>query len=800
MLKNYLKVALRNLGKNRGYAAINILGLAMGLMVSILVFLYVIDETSYEKHITDYQDIYRIGIKANMMGQSLDAPISCSPMAQSLRTDFADVVTATRMQPVRQEIMLRHEDNKIYIQKGARADSIFFQVFDYEFVHGDPKTALKEDNAMVMTEETARKFFGDENPMGKLVNYDDRKDYIIRGVIKEHQGNSHFQIDFFIAENEIMPFWISNNHYTYAKLHKGVDPDEFKTVMSDKFLTYISPNVEQYLKITIEEFLAQGNTFEYDMQPIASIHLHSHRDWEIQQNGNVVYIYVFIAIALLVLLIAGINFMNLSTARSAKRAKEVGIRKVSGASRSMLISQFLMESVIQSIIALFLAFIMVELFLPGFNNVMDTNLSLFNDHFWITLGFALTITILYGLFSGSYPAFFLSAFQPVTVLKGDMSKTKGGSLFRKSLVVVQFTASIILIIGMVIIFQQISFMHTKNLGFSGDQVLVVPIQTDKVTENFRTYKKEFEKIPNVLNVSRAAFYPGDAPNNTMFEFEGREEQIPMWNMNVDYDFFETLNLELVEGRMFDRELDHDTIPAFILNETALEKFNIQNPLEQRLAGFFGPDQRRYGKVVGIVKDFHIEGFNQPIKPMVLVLSNNLWFASFKIAPENMNETIASIETQWNEIEPSHPFRYTFLDESFGALFKQQENFGKMFLYLTILAIIISCMGLYGLASYTAEQRTKEIGIRKVLGASVPQLMNMLTRDFIKLVLIANIFAWPITLLLAREWLSNFSYQIDLPFMPFLLASIAAVVIALVTVSYQAYMAATSDPVRALKYE
>ena len=385
MLKNYIKVALRNLRKNRSYAFINILGLAMGLMVSILVFLYVIDETSYEKHITDYQDIYRMGINASLMGQSINAPVSCNPMAEALRTDFAEVVTAGRFKPVGQEIMLKHEENKIYIQSGARADSVFLQIMDYEFVHGDAKTALVEDNAMVMTEETARKFFGDENPMGKIVNYDNRRDYIVRGVIKEHQGNSHFQVDFFIAENQIEPVWISNNYYTYVKLQKGVDPEKFRETMSEKFMTYIAPQVEQFLKMTIEQFFEQNNSFEYDLQPLADIHLHSHRDWEIQQNGNVIYIYVFIVIALLVLLIAGINFMNLSTARSAKRAKEVGIRKVSGASRGMLISQFLMESVIQSVIALFLAFIMVELFLPGFNNVMDTNLSLFNNHF---LGYA----------------------------------------------------------------------------------------------------------------------------------------------------------------------------------------------------------------------------------------------------------------------------------------------------------------------------------------------------------------------------------------------------------------------------
>ncbi|MFT7604364.1 MAG: putative ABC transport system permease protein, partial [Saprospiraceae bacterium] len=578
MFKNYLKVALRNLNKNKSYTAINILGLALGLMVSIMVFMYVNAETSYEKHIADYKQIYRMGIKANMMGQSIDAPVSCSPMAQSLRTEFSDVITATRSKSIKQEIMLKHEEVKIYIENGVEADSAFFKVFDYKFVHGDPNTALKEDNAIVLTETTARKFFGNENPMDKIITYDNRRDCIVRGVVEAPKGNSHFQYNFFVSSNDIEPLWVNNNFYTYAKLRKGVDPDEFKEVMSKQFLTYIAPQIEQFLKMTLEEFFANNNSFDYDLHPIQSIHLHSHRDWEIQQNGNIIYIYVFIAIAFLVLLIAGINFMNLSTARSAKRAKEVGVRKVSGATQGMLIAQFLMESVIQSFIALFLAFILVELFLPGFNNIMETNLSLFNDQFLLTSGFALAITLVYGLFSGSYPAFFLSSFEPVTVLKGDMTKTKSGSFFRKSLVVVQFSASIILIIGMAIIFKQISFMHTKNLGFKGGQVLVVPIQTDKVAENFRTYKKEFLKHPNIVNVSRSSYLPGDTPNQNMFQMEGSQEQLPLWNLEVDYDFFETLNLEMAEGRGLSRDLDKDTIPTYIINETAIKNFNLENPI------------------------------------------------------------------------------------------------------------------------------------------------------------------------------------------------------------------------------
>lgn len=801
MFKNYLKVAFRTLNKNRVYALINILGLALGLTVTILVFMFVKDETSYEKHWSGYERVYRTGIKGDLMGQKMDAPVSPSPMANALRTEFSDVETATRIQAGRQEILMRHEQTKVYIQNLVSADSTFFKVFDYEFVHGDPNTALTENNALVLTEESARKLFGDKNAMGEIVNYDNRRDLIVKGIVKEPRGHSHFQFDMFTANNNIQNIWMSNNFNTYVKLKEGANVDDFEVEMKANFMKKIEPDVERFLKITVEEFLKQGNSYDYQIQPLQRIHLHSHKQWEIRQNGNIMYIYVFVGIALLVILIAGINFMNLSTARSGKRAKEVGVRKVTGASRKMLIVQFLTESVIQSFIALFLAFILVELFLPGFNNIMETNLYLVNDYFGQTVLFSLLVTLFYGLFAGSYPAFFLSGFQPASVLKGDFTKTKGGALLRKALVVTQFTASTILIIGMIIIFNQISFLHNKDIGFKGDQVIVVPIQTDQMTENFRNYNNIFLKNSNVISVSRASYFPGDTPNQNMYTLEGSEEQYPLWNMEVDYDLFKTLDIKLLEGRLFDREKESDSIPYFILNESAVKNLNIENAIGRRMGTFINQQgDKRYGNIIGIVKDFHIEGFNQPIRPMVMTVSNQVWFASFKIAANDMSETIAFIEEEWNKLEPTHPFRYSYLDQKFGALLRQQENFGTMFLFLTILAIIISAMGLYGLASYTAEQRTKEIGIRKVLGSSVGQIMNMLTKDFMKLVLISNVFAWPITYLLAKDWLSNFSYQIDMPILPFIFATLLALIIALITVSSQAYQAANSDPVDALKYE
>ena len=801
MLKNYFKVAFRNLNRNRAYAFINILGLGLGLTITILVFMFVKDETSYDKHWSGSDRMYRTGIKADMMGQKMDGPTSPSPMAQEFRTEFNEVEAATRFQPKTQEIMIRHEQTKVYVQKGVTADSTFFNVFDYEFVHGDRKMALNEPNAIVLTEETALKLFGDKNAMGEVVNYDNRQDYIVKGIVKEPKGHSHFNFDMFMADNNIQNIWTNNNFYTYFKLKEGVELASFEEKMKVNFMKKIEPEVEAFLKVNLEEFLKQGNSFEYQLQPIQSIHLHSHKDYEIEQNGNIIYIYVFIGIAILVIIIAGINFMNLSTARSGKRAKEVGVRKVSGASRKMLIVQFLTESIIQSSLALFLAYILVELFLPGFNNVMDTDLYLFNDHLGQTVLFSFLVAVFYGLFAGSYPAFFLSSFKPVAVLKGDLTKTKGGAMLRKSLVVTQFVASIILIIGMIIIFQQISYLHNKDIGFKGEQVLIVPIQTDQMQQNFRNYKSIFLKNSNVLDVSRASYFPGDNPWQTMYVLEGTEEQLPIWNMNVDFDFFKTLDIKLVEGRVFDIEKDNDSIPTYILNETAVRNFNIENAVGKRMGTFIDREGNLgYGEIVGVVKDFHIEGFNQSIRPMILAVNNNVWFTAFKIAPDNMTATIDYIEAEWNKLEPSHPFRYRFLDDKFGALMKQQENFGSMFLYLTILAIIISSMGLYGLASYTAEQRTKEIGVRKVLGASVGQIMNMLNRDFMKLVLVANIFAWPLSYLLAKNWLSNFSYQIDMPLLPFVFATLVALIIALITVSTQSYLAANSDPVDALKYE
>lgn len=799
MFKNYLKVAFRSLNKNRTYAIINILGLALGLAVTILVFMFIKDETSYEKHWNGYERVYRMGIKANMMGQVMDAPVSPSPMANAFRTEFTDVETATRINPVSQEIMVRYNQTKIYIQKAAYADSTFFKVFDYEFTLGNPKTALIDENSMVLTEETATKLFGEENPIGKVVRYDDRRDYIVKAVIKEPKGHAHFQFDMFVSRNTIRNVWMSNNNKTYVKLKEGADIVSFTAEMRRNFMKKIEPDVQRFMQISVAEFLEAGNSFEYQIMPIKDIHLHSNKEWEIEQNGNIMYVYVFIGIALLVIIIAGINFMNLSTARSGKRAKEVGVRKVSGASKKMLVTQFLIESLIQSFIALFLAFILVELFLPGFNNILETELFLFNSHINQTIAFSLMITIFYGLFAGSYPAFFLSSFQPIAVLKGDLTKTKGGAMLRKILVIIQFTASTVLIIGMIIIFNQISFMQNKDVGFSGDQVIVVPIQTDQMATNFRNYKNIFTKNSNVLSVSRASYFPGDTPNQNIFALEGSKEQLPLWNMEVDYDFFKTLGVEMESGRKFDREKESDSIPYYIINETAVRNLNIKNPVGRRITRNIGGPVA-YGTIIGVVKDFHIEGFNSEIRPMILTITNDTYFAAFKLANADMSATIDYIETEWNKLEPTHPFRYTFLDQKFGRLLRQQENFGTMFLFLTILAIIISAMGLFGLASYTAEQRTKEIGVRKVLGASVPNIMKMLTTDFIKLVLISNIFAWPITYIIAKDWLSNFSYQIDMPILPYLFATVLALIIALITVSSQAYLAANSDPVDALKYE
>lgn len=802
MIKNYIKVAFRSLNKNRAYAIINILGLSLGLTVALVVYLFVKNETSYDQHFEGSERIYRIGLNANIFGQEISNPGSSSPMASTFRTEFTDVEDATRIDDLSRALLI-NEKTRLYFDQGVRVDSSFFNVFKYEFIYGNPLKATSEENAIVLTVATARKLFGDENPMNKVVRWDDRVDYIVRAVVKEPKRNTHFHFDYFLAFNEVENVWTSNNFYTYAKIKEGVNPDNFYEGLKTNFGKKVAAEIEQFLKMTMDEFLAvDGNAFEYFIQPLESIHLYSNYNDEIERNGNIQYIFVFIAIALLVIIIAGINFMNLSTARSGKRAKEVGMRKVFGASKRMLIVQFLVESILQSFIALFIAFVLVELFLPGFNNVMQVRLNLFNHHFLATMLFAILITVTYGIFAGSYPAFFLSNFMPIEVLKGDLTKTKGGVLLRKSLVVLQFSAATILIIGMTIIFMQIAYMQNKDLGFEGDQVLRVPIQTLNLAENFQTRKKELLKNPNIISVSASNGVPGDTGSNGTKQLVGREDFIFMYSIYADPDYIKTLDIEMIEGTSFERKIKTDSTTYVIVNEATVRSYNIKDPIGAKISiNLEQPDI--YGTIIGVAKDFHFENFNKEIKPLMLEYNpsnNRLFTASIKIAPENMTTTINAIEAQWNKMEPSHPFTYSFLDEDFAALYQQQKNFGSIFLFMTILAIIISAMGLYGLASYTAQQRTKEIGVRKVMGASVSQLMKMLTKDFIKLVLIANVFAWPVSFLLIKNWLSNFSYQIDLPFLPFIFATLLAVVIALITVSYQAYNASNADPIRALKYE
>ena len=804
MIKNYIKVAFRNLKKNKTYAIINILGLSLGLMIALIVYLFVQNETSYEKHIDGSDRIYRIGLSASIFGQEIIGPSSCGPMANALRTEFTDVETATRINDIN-DVLLVNDETRLYFEYGAQVDSAFFQVFNYDFIYGNPSTATIEDNAIVLSENAAEKLFGGENPMGKIVKWDDRVDYIVRGVVREPKGNSHFYFDYFLGLNETDDLsWTNGNFYTYVKLNQGVQKDDFFDGMTANFYKKVASEVEQFIKMTMEEFLAiEGNAFQYFIQPLEDIHLYSNYTDEIKQNGSIQYVYVFIVIALLVIIIAGINFMNLSTARAGKRAKEVGMRKVFGATKKMLIAQFLIESIIQSFIALLVAFILVELFLPGFNNVMQTALNLFNSHFAQTLLFAFIITLVYGIFAGSYPAFFLSKFQPIAVLKGDLTKTKGGTLLRKSLVVTQFSAATVLIIGMIIIFMQISFMQNKDLGFKGDQVLLIPIQTQRLANNFEVHKKEFLKNPNILSITASNGIPGNTVSNGTKQLVGREDLLYMHSMRVDADYMKTLDIELIEGNPFVKKTATDSTTYLIINETTVNSYNLESPIGARINLSLDPQFNEVATVVGVMKDFHHEGFDQTIKPLMLEYNpsnNNLYTVSMKISPENMNATINTIESKWNEIEPSHPFSYSFLDEDFAELYAQQKHFGAIFLFMTILAIIISAMGLYGLASYTTQQRTKEIGVRKVMGASSRQLIKMLTKDFIKLVLIANIFAWPISFLLIKNWLSNFSYQIDLPVIPFVFATLLAVIIALITVSYQAFNASNADPVMALKYE
>ncbi|OGU33954.1 MAG: hypothetical protein A2068_14575 [Ignavibacteria bacterium GWB2_35_6b] len=808
MLKNYFKIAVRNLLKYKAYSFINIAGLAIGIACCILILLFVNDELNYDKFHKNYGNIYRVTLDSKIGNNEFIGAVTPTPMAEALVRDFPQVKAAAKFINFGFPV-LRYGDKVYSEEKMFWADSTIFDVFTVEFIKGEAKNALNQPNTMVMTEKMAKKYFGDEDPVGKFINSDNRLDVLVTGVVKEFPENSHFHFDFLgtlsgrqLGDGQI---WVSNNYYTYFVLQEGTDYKQFEAQMNKKFLEYIGPQILQFTGIPFEEHLKQGLRYQYDIQLITDIHLKSNLENEIEPNSDITYVYIFSLIAVGILFIAIINFMNLSTARSSGRAKEVGIRKTLGSTFNQLIKQFLSESVVMSFIAIVLAVGVVYAMLPFFNDIAQKTLSLnlFGNIFIIPSLILLSIFI--GILAGSYPAFFLASFKPVAVLSGKLKRGTKGSFLRSGLVIFQFAISIILIVGTIIIYNQLQYIQGKNLGFNKEQVLIVH-KTDDIGLRVVNFVEELKTNPNVINASNSTNVMGLSFGNSAYRMNDKPDQSPilLWNFFTDVNFASTYQIKMGEGRFYSKDRVTDST-GIVINEAAIKTLGIiGDPIGQdifRIGGNNGNGSTQ--KIIGVVKNFHFESLHNEIRPLAINLffrGNFGRYVSVRVAAKNIDETIDFIEDKWLNYAGKQAFEYTFFDDDFARIYANEQRTGKLFTSFAVLAILIACLGLLGLAAFTAEQRTKEIGIRKTLGASVFSILILLSKEFTKWIIIANLIAWPISYFVMDKWLQDFHYRIDIGIWVFLTSGIAALLIAIITVSSQAVKAALSNPVDSLKYE
>jgi putative ABC transport system permease protein len=810
MLKNYFIVAWRNIIKSRTFSIINIAGLAVGLTCFILIAMYVMDELSYDKYNSNSDRIYRVNSDIRFGGTDLKLAVCSDPMGPTLKKDYPQV---------EQYVRFYNSDGSKLIKKGAQyisedrvthADSTLFDVFTLPTIAGNSKTALNEPNTVVITESTAKKYFGTVDVVGKSIetNENNKTPYKITAVIKDIPKNSHFNFDFIFSMDNVDYGWgnyLSHNFQTYVLLKEGTDAKKFNSNFNQLIDKYILPQAKQFLQInSIAEFEKTGNKLVYTLIPLRDIHLKSDRFPELGVNSSMQYVYIFSAVAVFILLIACVNFMNLSTARSSNRAKEVGIRKVLGTDQRMLIGQFLTESTLMVFFGLVLAIALVAAGIGYFNSIAGKSLSITQLLQPGYLVFLILLPVVIGTLAGLYPAFFLSAFQPIAVLKGRMNKGFKKNNLRSSLVVFQFFISIVLIIGTIVVYQQLNYIQNTKIGFNKDQLLIIN-NTNALGANTDAFKNELTKLSGIKAASFAGYLPvsNSARSDNSFSTEAVMNEKNGFNMqvwNVDYDYVTVLGMEMLKGRNFSTSYGSDS-NAIIINEEAAKIIGADNPVGKKLytTDNNGVSNTAY-TIIGVVKNFNFESLRKNVGPLSMRLGYNKWAAAFKVSAADVSNIIKTIEQKWKVMAPDMPFSYQFLDESFDNMYRAEQRVGKVALSFSLLAILIACLGLFGLAAYMAEQRTKEIGVRKVLGATVGSITTLLSRDFLKLVLIASVIAFPVAWWAMSKWLQDFAYRIHIGWWIFAAAAFIALLIALLTVSSQAIKAALQNPVKSLRTE
>jgi putative ABC transport system permease protein len=815
MFKNYLKIAVRSLLKRKGYTLINVLGLATGMAVCLLIVLFIQSELSYDNFQDKGDNVYRVVLERKYPGRSTSYAMIPQSIGEAIQRENQEVVQSTRLFDFLGKtgiFFVKIGDKSFEERRVLLADSNFFSVFTAKLLKGDPATALQKANTAVINETTAKKYFGSaENAIGKSFQSENGTHFMISGVCKDYPDNSHFAFDMLISTITFIgpeqKNYTSFSAHTYLLLNPNTSPAALEAKFPHIIEKYVAGEIGRNFGVSFQQFQSAGNGYHYYLQPLKKIHLISDLEGELKPNGSIKAVYIFSVIAIFILVIACINFINLSTARSIERAKEVGIRKTFGSEKKSLIWQFLLESVMVSLLSMVVAVLLIVLLLPLFNKVSGKELTItyFIEPMKIIL--LLVFAILVGVVAGLYPAFVLSSFKPIMVLKGKFKSNKYGTALRNGLVVFQFAISVILIICTIIVNQQMQYMLGDKLGFRKDHIIIVE-RADLLRDKSKAFNNELSKISGVEAVSNCSSLPGQGGFfGSAFQAFNSKQPMTGRAVIVDDQFASILDLQLKEGRFFSKQFPTDSL-AMVMNEQAVKELGISNPIGARITSpdFNGQNgEETIYTIVGVAKDFHYQSLHQRIEPLVFLNAekfsgNNMGTTGVRVKADNFKSATEAIEKIWKSFVPDHAFHYNFLDRTLADQYKAEQTTQRIFTVFSVLAIFIACIGLLGLAAYATQLRMREISIRKVLGASVGGIVSMLSKDFLKLIIISAVFAFPLAWLGMHKWLENFAYRTNISWWVFLVAVLIAAFIALITISFQAFKAAMSNPVKTLRSE
>jgi putative ABC transport system permease protein len=806
MFKNLIRHSLRSFKRQRAYIIINVIGLSIGIACSLLIALYVINEASYDKYNVKKDRIFRTILNGKIGGQEVTTSSSPAIMGPAMVKEFPEIEDFLRMSGMGPTVI--EYNNQTFTEDHiVEADSSFFNFFSIAVLKGDLTNLLNAPRKVVLSESIAKKIFGSENPIDKQIKIgSDTLRFTVTGVMADIPNNSHFEANalssFMTNPRSKDPTWMNNSFSTYFLLKPNSSYKTVDTKYPELLQKYVGPEIQQYAGISLNDFIAQGNKYRFYLQSLSDIHLDTSVQQQFKAPVDPRYLKIFGSIAILIVLIATINFMNLSTAQASRRAKEVGLKKVAGSTRALLISQFLTESFILSFIALIISVIFIKTTLPYFNNLLGAKLELRLFATWFTVPALIMFSVFVGFLAGSYPALFLSSFSPFEVLKGSVKNSMQNGKLRRILVVFQFAVSILLIVGTMIMYRQIKYMLNKDLGFNKEQLIVIN-RAEALGTKMKSFKETVKNIPGVVNIASSTAIPGRTNNNNGYMMEGRkDETFLMATSWVDYNFLETYGMTLASGRSFNESFTSDK-NACVINESALKDFKITDIEKTRFIEPRDSGKINYLPVIGVVKNFNYESLRNPIGPYILKLQNDnmLWgYITVRLSSQNYSKTINAIEDTWKEFVSNNPLQYYFLDADFELMYKQEKQNAQMAVIFSILAIFIAALGLFGLTSFTVEQRTKEIGVRKAMGSSVTGIYVVISREVVILVSVSALIAWPLVYYWAGKWLENFYYKINLGFFTLFIGLAVALGIAVLTISYRILRAARVNPAQSLKYE